>query len=129
MTMKKTLLSVLIAAGTIGALATPLTSVAGVDVELNFGPPPVRYEFVPEPRYGYAWAPGYWEWRGHRHVWVDGRMIRGREGYAYHPHRWMERDGRWQFERGRWEHARYRDSDGDGVPDRFDRAPYNPYRH
>ena len=31
------------------------------------------------------------------------------------------------LERGRWDRA-HRDSDGDGVPDRFDRRPNNPNR-
>lgn len=141
MFMKKALVSMLIAAGTIGAVATPLTSVAQVDIQLNFGPPPVRYEAVPVPRRGYVWVPGYWDWRGRRHVWVSGAWVRERSGYAYQPHRWIERDGRWQFERGRWDRARGRDSDrdgipnrvdrdrdGDGVPNRVDRQPNNPYR-
>jgi hypothetical protein len=136
---------------TIGALATPITSVAAVDIQLNFGPPSVRYEVVPAPRRGYVWAPGYWDWRGHHHVWVSGSWVRERPGYAYQPNRWIERDGRWNLERGRWDHARGRDSDhdgipdrrdptpygvsrssdrdGDGVPNRFDRQPNNPYRH
>ena len=82
---------------------------------------------VPAPRRGYVWAPGYWDWRGSRHIWVGGRWVREREGYAYHPHRWVEHDGRWRLERGRWDRA-HRDSDGDGVPDRFDRRPNNPNR-
>ena len=75
MQMKKALASMLIAAGTISALATPLTSVAQVGVQLNYGPPPVRYEAVPAPRLGYVWVPGYWEWRGRRQVWVSGGWI------------------------------------------------------
>ena len=127
MLMKKVLVSMLIAAGTIGALATPLTSAAAVDIQLNFGPPPARYEVVPAPRRGYVWVPGYWDWRGHHHAWISGGWVRERPGYAYQPNRWVERDGRWNLERGRWDRAR-RDSDGDGVPDRFDRRPNNPNR-
>lgn len=142
MQMKKALVSMLIAAGTIGVLAMPLTSAAQVGVQLNYGPPPVRYEVVPVARHGHVWVLGHWDWRGHRHVWVRGNWVRAREGYAYQPHRWIERDGRWQAEHGRWDHARGRDSDrdgipnrfdrdrdGDGVPNRYDRAPDNPYRH
>jgi len=36
----------------------------------------------------------------------------------------MNDENRWVFQHGGWA----RDSDGDGVPDRFDRAPNNPYR-
>ncbi len=65
--------------------------------------------------------------RHQRFIWVRGHWIREREGYFYQPHRWAERDGRWNLERERWERA-HRDSDGDGVPDRFDRRPRDPYR-
>ncbi len=128
MTMKRVLLSMLIAAGTIGAVATPVTSVAAVDIQLNFGPPPVRYEAVPAPHRGYVWVPGYWDWQGRHHAWVGGHWARERPGYADQPNRWIERDGRWHLERARWEHARGRDRDHDGVPDRFDRQPNNPNR-
>lgn len=141
MQMKKALVAMLIAAGTIGAVAVPLTSVAAVGIQLNFGPPPARYEAIPAPRRGYVWVPGYWDWQGRHHVWVSGNWVRQRPGYAYQPHRWTERDGRWQLERGRWDRSRGRDSDrdgipnrvdrdrdGDGVPNRVDRRPDNPYR-
>jgi hypothetical protein len=101
---KKILLSAIIAAATIGAVATPLPSFAAVRVYVNIGPPPPQVEIVPPPRYGYVWAPGYWDWRGHRHVWMQGHWIRERPGYMYQPHRWVERDGRWYLERGHWDH-------------------------
>jgi hypothetical protein len=42
---------------------------------------------------------------------------------------WVERDGRWAYQAGRWERGnRNRDRDGDGVPNRMDRAPNNPNR-
>jgi hypothetical protein len=116
---KKVLVSALIAAGTLGAAATPLPSVAAsnVDIQLNFGPPPARYEAVPAPRHGYEWEPGHWQWNGHRHVWVAGHWIRERPGYAYYAPRWVERDGRWHYQPSRW------DRDGDGIPNRNDPTP------
>jgi hypothetical protein len=123
---KKILISVLLAAATIGAIATPLPSLAAVGVYLNFGPPPPPVEIIPPPRYGYVWVPGYWNWRGHRHVWVQGVWIRERPGHVYQPHRWVERGGRWYFERGHWDRPGRRDRDG--VPDRYDAHPNNPYR-
>lgn len=126
MITRKLLVCILLAAGTIGAALTPRPSLAVVDVWVNIGPPPARVEVVPAPRPGWIWSPGYWEWRGNRHVWRNGVWVRERPGYAYQPHRWVERDGRYYLERGRWD--RRRDSDGDGVPDRFDARPNNPNR-
>jgi hypothetical protein len=126
---KKVMVSVLFAAGTIGAVVTPLPSIAAVDIQLNFSPPPVRVEPIPVPRRGYVWSPGYWDWRGNRHVWVEGFWIQERPGYYYRPHQWVERGGHWYLERGRWDTARRgRDSDRDGIPDRRDAHPYDPYR-
>lgn len=77
---------------------------------VEVAPPAPRYEVVPAHREGHVRVPGYWDWH----------------------------DGRWYLERGRWhrEHyAEYRggrgygDRDGDGVPNRFDAWPNNPYRH
>ncbi|MEH3086370.1 MAG: hypothetical protein PGN26_07510 [Xylophilus ampelinus] len=68
-------------------------------------PPPPRFAAGPRP--GHAWVPGHWEWRrGHR-AWIDGHWAR-------------------PVPRG----ARYggRDRDRDGVPDRYDRRPGDPYR-
>lgn len=125
MFMKKTLVSVLLAAGMIAAVAMPLPSMASVDVQLNFGPPPMRYERVPEMRRGYVWSPGYWDYRHERHVWVRGSSVRERRGYSYEPHRWVESNGQWNLERARWNR---RDNDGDGVPNSRDSQPNNPYR-
>ena len=107
----------------LAAIAVP-SYARDVDVYLNVAPPPPRYEVVPGPRYGHVWVPGYWDWRGHRHVWISGHWERVRHGHRWHESRWVERDGRWYLERGGWR----RDSDGDGIPDRYDRHPNNPYR-
>jgi hypothetical protein len=124
---KKLLASVLFATTAIGTVAMPLPSVAAVDVYVNRAPPPPRSERVPAARRGYVWAPGYWNWRGNRHVWVAGSWARERPGYAYRPHQWVERDGRWNLQRGGWDRGN-RDSDRDGVPDRRDSRPNNPNR-
>jgi hypothetical protein len=127
MFVNKVLVSVMIAAGTIGVVATPLPSVAATyrEITVDRAPPPPREERVPAARRGYAWTPGYWDWRSNRHVWVKGNFVRERRGYAYRPHQWVERDGRWAFERGGWDR---RDSDRDGVPNSRDRAPNDPNR-
>ena len=137
---RKLLLSTIVAS-TFAAVA-PMAQ-ASVDVFINVPPPAARYEVVPAPRAGYLWAPGYWDWRSHRHVWSKGHWERERVGYYYHPRNWTEREGRWVHERSRWDrnapmgdrdrdgipNIRDRDRDGDGVPNRVDRAPDNPRRY
>jgi len=119
MLTRKLLLSAMIAAGTLGAVATPLPSMAAssVDIQLNFGPPPPRYEVVPAPRHGYVWSPGHWAWDGYRHVWVVGQWLPARPGYAYYAPGWVQRGGRWYYQSSRW------DRDGDGIPNRYDPTP------
>lgn len=73
---------------------------AVVDVDVR--PPPDRVVVVPAPRRGYAWAPGYWRWDGHTHVWTEGRWVRERRGYHWVPAHWEENRGRWHFEDGHW---------------------------
>jgi hypothetical protein len=124
---RKLLLGAIVAS--ILSAVAPIAS-AAVEVYINTPPPAVRYEAVPAPRAGYIWAPGYWNWTNNRHVWNKGRWERERAGYYYHPYRWTERDnGRWVREGGRWDRNRPNgDRDGDGVPNRVDRAPDNPRR-
>jgi hypothetical protein len=127
MMMRKAVLSVLVAAASLGAVALPSVSEAHGDIRISVAPPPLRYEVIPQPRYGHVWTPGYWDYRqhhrsGYRHVWVNGYWVAERPGYYYRPHRWIQRDGYWHHERSRW------DWDGDGVSNRYDRYPNNPYR-
>lgn len=123
MSMRKKLVSVLMITGAFGAIALPeMSQAAPVELSISVAPPPHRHEVVPVARRGYLWVPGYWNWRGHRHVWVAGTWVRERRGYVYHPHRWEQRGDNWHLNRGRW------DRDGDGIPDHRDRHPNNPYR-
>ena len=117
-----------LAASSIGL--APLPASAEVGIYVDIAPPAPRYEVVPAPRVGFVWQPGVWYWRDGRHHWVAGHWVRERHGMYWHPDRWEQREGRWAYERGHWDRERFalRDSDHDGVPDRFDRTPYNPYR-
>lgn len=103
--------------------AATLPAAASTEVFVNVAPPPLRYEVVPAPRVGYVWAPGYWDWRYGRYHWVAGRWQNHRPGYVYEPVRWVHRDGRYYRQAAGW-----RDSDHDGVPNRYDHAPRNPTR-
>lgn len=113
----------LFATAVVASLSAPLAKAdPHWSIGINIGPPPVRYEPVPVPRAGYVWVPGIWEWRGNHHVWVAGHYLRERRHHHYQPSHWSERGGRWYYSPGRW------DSDRDGVPDRYDRRPYDPRR-
>jgi len=125
---KRKLLLGAIVSASLGAVALPAAA-AGIYVDI--APPAPRYEVTPAPRAGYVWIPGYWDYEGHRHVWRKGHWEHERHGYTWVPSRWEQRDGKWALERGRWEHehvASNHDRDADGVPNRFDNHPDNPYR-
>jgi hypothetical protein len=120
--MKKLLLAAMLA-GSLGTVTLPATSAT---IIVHNAPPPPRHERVPAARRGYVWAPGYWDWRGNRHVWVKGNWQRERRGYAYHQPRWEQHNGKWQMNRGGWVRGG-RDNDHDGVPNRADHRPNNPH--
>lgn len=118
--VRKIILAAMLAA-TFGSIA-PVSAAYYVRV----APPPPREEFMPPPRHGHVWRAGHWEWRNRNHHWVNGTWLRERQGYRYNQPAWIERDGRWTMQRGRWQRG---DRDGDGVPNRQDRAPNNPNRY
>ena len=127
---KRNLLLASLVTASVGVIPMPASADTGIYVDI--APPAPRYEVTPAPRAGYIWVPGYWDWDSHRHVWHKGRWEHERAGYTYMPNRWEQRNGKWSLERGRWEHehvaSNRRDSDHDGVPDRYDNHPDNPYR-
>jgi hypothetical protein len=99
----------LLAAAAFSAALASTTVASRTDVHLglnlNIGPPPPVVEVEPPPRPGYAWAPGYWDWDGHHHVWRKAHWVRARPGYVWEPPHWEERHGRWFFVPGRWVRA------------------------
>jgi hypothetical protein len=118
--MKRTLtLATMIALG--AAAYVPLPSMAQTNFSLyvSSAPPAPRYERAPVPRRGYVWAPGHWEWRGHRHEWVGGYWLAERPGYAYNAPAWSHRNGGWYMEPARWT-PYARDRNRDGIPDRYE---------
>jgi hypothetical protein len=119
------------------ALAASFGTAMAQAIIIREAPPPVREERVPGPRPGWEWAQGHWAWRHGQYVWVDGHWMRERRGEHWVADRWERRGDRWVMVAGHWErghrgegmgHRGLRDNDGDGVPNRFDAAPNNPYR-
>ena len=120
--MKSSLtLATLIALG--AAAYAPLPSMAQGNLEVYIGtaPPAPVYERIPAVRRGYVWAPGYWEWRGHRHFWVPGNYVVERPGYVYAPPAWHQRGGRWYMSQGNWSprDRYYANNDRYYGPDRY----------
>jgi hypothetical protein len=85
------------------AVTVPTIASAGVAIDIDIAPPPLRVETVPPPRVGFVWAPGYWDYRGHDHVWVKGRWVGERHGYHWVADRWEQRGPHWHHEPGHWE--------------------------
>lgn len=119
--IRKLILATFVAAS-LGGIVTP----ANAALILREAPPPLREEVMPPTRRGHVWSAGHCEWRQSQHQWVAGRWIRERRGYHYNQPTWVERYGGWQMERAQWRRG---DRDGDGVPNRQDRAPNNPNRN
>jgi|HubBroStandDraft_4_1064222.scaffolds.fasta_scaffold207573_3 hypothetical protein len=72
-------------------------------IEIEVAPPAPRVIVAPPPRAGFVWAPGFWAWNGHEHVWREGRWIPERRGFHWVPDRWEERHGHWRYAEGHWE--------------------------
>jgi hypothetical protein len=125
--MKRILFAAAAAAVMSTAAFTPVQAFAQTRVVVvREAPPPPRHESVPSARRGYVWAPGNWNWDGHRYTWSKGHWERERHGYAWRQSAWREDGhGGWVMERGGWRRG---DRDGDGVPNRVDSRPNNPNR-
>lgn len=114
---------------------------AATSVYVQIAPPAPIIETVPVAPPGRIWVPGHYEWNGHRYHWMRGYFVAARPGYDYRAAEWVRHGDRWAYQPGSWVEVRNgpgrhgqghaygrRDSDRDGVPDRFDRQPNNPYR-
>src|SRR4029078_5446062 len=75
------------------AAATMSAASAAPVIGVRFAPPPPRHEVVPADRPGYVWVPGYWDWQGHKHVWMKGHWQHTRPGYANPPPAGVEDGG------------------------------------
>ena len=83
----------------LGSMA-PASAAIGIDVQI--APPPLPAIVVPAPRFGFVWAPGYWQWNGYRHVWVEGRWLQARPGFHWVPERWVAHREHYRFVPGHW---------------------------
>jgi len=104
--LQHALVGVVLAVSLAGCVATVRGTVpepAYYGVEVDVAPPPPQVVEVPPPRVGFVWAPGYWNWNGRAHVWVEGRWMPARAGYRWAPDHWEQHNGRWRFARGHWE--------------------------
>ena len=83
-------------------LPTVASAQARVDFVVHDAPPPPRHEVMPPPRHGYEWAPGYWNWNGHRHVWVGGHWEHEHPGQHWAHPEWRQGPDGWHMDRGGW---------------------------
>jgi hypothetical protein len=88
---------------TASVLILPAVAFAGTDVTVDVAPPAARAERAPSPHDGYVWAPGYWDWNGHRYTWISGTFLPERRGLHWVPARWEQVGEHWQLVRGHWE--------------------------
>ncbi len=66
-------------------------------------PPPPRVVYMPDPRPGYAWQPGYWTLQDNEWVWVDGQWVALAPGYVWSPTHWEhDPNGSWRLLPGQW---------------------------
>jgi hypothetical protein len=65
-------------------------------------PPPPRVVVV-QPRAGYVWVDGHWDWSGSHWLWRDGYWERERTGYVYVQGRWVNEPHGRRYVRGYWQ--------------------------
>jgi hypothetical protein len=66
-------------------------------------PPPPRVVYVPAPREGYVWQPGYWTMHDGEWEWVHSHWIATRAGYVWYPTHWEQQpDGNYRLVEGQW---------------------------
>ena len=86
----------------LSAIASASVSARAV-IDIDVAPPAPREEVVPAARVGFVWAPGYWNWNGHKHVWAKGHWEKERHGHHWVADRWEQHDGHWRHEAGHWD--------------------------
>ena len=90
----------------IGVAALGLAACGPGYVGMRVGPPPPRPAYgvigvAPGP--GYVWTDGFWDLRGGRWYWMNGRWMRPpRHHSTWVPGYWSNHGGRYRFRRGYW---------------------------
>jgi hypothetical protein len=86
-----------------GALAFLGAAIITAAIVSAVAPPPPRVVYVPPPRPGWAWQPGYWSREGDEWLWMEGRWIQLPPHYTWAPTHWEEAPDRtWHLIPGRW---------------------------
>ena len=65
-------------------------------------PPAPRDEHV-QPRAGFVWARGHYEWRNNAYAWIPGHWERARAGHRWNDGRWEQRGNAWVWVEGGWQ--------------------------
>ncbi len=102
MELRKLLVVSMLATGAVTLAPSSMAAVlmsASSSRRRHLSRPEVR---CPRRVYGYTWAPGYWRWNGHRHVWHSGYYVQLYPGRHWVAHRWEHRGGRWYSHEGHW---------------------------
>jgi hypothetical protein len=84
--------------------ATLLLSQAALakDITVDVAPPADRHEAVPNPRAGYVWAPGHWEWTGRFYSWTAGSWVVEHRHQQWVADRWEQVGTQWHYQQGHW---------------------------
>lgn len=75
---------------------------------VDTAPPPPRATIVVQPRAGYVWIEGNWQYERGRWVWHEGYWVRERAGQIWVPGAWIQVGARWHWREGRWQHHDHR---------------------
>jgi len=90
----------------IGFAALTMAACGPTYVGMGVGPPPPRpvVAYRPAaPGYGYVWTDGYWDLRGDRWHWMEGRWAKPPRPHArWESGYWAPRNGRYRWHPGRW---------------------------
>jgi hypothetical protein len=90
MHIRRALIGVCLVAGT--AAASAAFAHGGVAVQIGVVPPPAPVvAYVPAPRYGYVWVPGYRVWHRDHYVWTRGHWVRHKHRHKHGHYRHYDR--------------------------------------